>query len=89
MFDSILRLVAEELTKRGISYMIIGGQAVLVYGEPRATRDIDVTLGIGPDQVDVILNLANVCGWRARPESPREFARQNIVRRAKTPFQAS
>ncbi|GAH87084.1 unnamed protein product, partial [marine sediment metagenome] len=29
--------------------MIIGGQAVLLYGEPRLTRDIDVTLG---DDID-------------------------------------
>jgi len=27
--------------------MVIGGQAVLLYGEPRLTRDIDITLGIG------------------------------------------
>ena len=26
--------------------MIIGGQAVLLYGEPRLTRDIDITLGV-------------------------------------------
>jgi hypothetical protein len=27
--------------------MIIGGQAVLLYGEPRLTKDIDITLGRG------------------------------------------
>ena len=27
--------------------MVIGGQAVLLYGEPRLTRDIDITLGVG------------------------------------------
>jgi len=31
--------------------MVIGGQAVLVYGEPRLTRDIDVTLGVGVDDL--------------------------------------
>jgi len=25
--------------------MVIGGQAVLLYGEPRLTKDIDITLG--------------------------------------------
>lgn len=29
--------------------MVIGGQAVLVYGEPRLTRDIDITLGLEPE----------------------------------------
>jgi hypothetical protein len=31
--------------------MVIGGQAVLLYGEPRLTRDIDVTLGIGVEEL--------------------------------------
>jgi hypothetical protein len=35
--------------------MIIGGQAVLLYGEPRLTRDIDVTLGVDIDEVDRVL----------------------------------
>lgn len=34
--------------------MIIGGQAVLLYGEPRLTKDLDVTLGIGLEGFDKI-----------------------------------
>ncbi|MEO0104475.1 MAG: nucleotidyltransferase [candidate division WOR-3 bacterium] len=37
----LIKNVGRELEKRGIDYMIIGGQAVLLYGEPRLTRDID------------------------------------------------
>lgn len=32
--------------------MIIGGQAVLLYGEPRLTRYIDITLGIDTEYID-------------------------------------
>jgi hypothetical protein len=32
--------VARELKEASIPYMVIGGQAVLLYGEPRLTRDI-------------------------------------------------
>ncbi len=32
--------------------MIIGGQAVLLYGEPRLTKDIDITLGIGVTELN-------------------------------------
>ena len=28
--------------------MVIGGQAVLVHGQPRLTQDIDITLGVEP-----------------------------------------
>ncbi len=31
--------------------MLIGGQAVLLHGRPRLTEDIDVTLGLPPDQL--------------------------------------
>jgi hypothetical protein len=57
MFDCVLE-------RRGVSYMLIDGQAVLLHGEPRLTRDIDVTLGIGPDRLPEILQLVQACGWR-------------------------
>ncbi|GJL55165.1 MAG: hypothetical protein NPIRA02_22970 [Nitrospirales bacterium] len=38
--------ISKTLKRRRIPYMVIGGQAVLVYGEPRLTRDIDVTLKV-------------------------------------------
>jgi len=31
--------------------MIIGGQVVLLYGEPRLTRDIDITPGVNIDEL--------------------------------------
>ena len=46
MFEKLIRRVAQRLDDDKIPYMVIGGQAVLVYGRPRPTRDIDTTLGI-------------------------------------------
>ena len=45
MFERLLERIAKSLKNAGIPYMVIGGQAVLLYGEPRLTKDIDVTLG--------------------------------------------
>lgn len=50
MFAELLERLAQALTQAHVPYMIIGGQAVLLYGDPRLTRDIDVTLGIEVDQ---------------------------------------
>ncbi len=36
-------------------YMVISGQAVLYYGEPRLTRDIDITLGVDIDKLQSVL----------------------------------
>jgi len=55
MFEKILSRIGASLAKHGLPYMIIGGQAVLMYGEPRLTRDIDITLGIHIDQLDRLL----------------------------------
>lgn len=49
MFKKLLKKIANELNTNNIPYMVIGGQAVLLYGEPRLTKDIDITLGIGID----------------------------------------
>ena len=51
MFEDILRRVAQQLEGAGLPYMVIGGQAVLLYGEPRLTKDIDVTLGATLDRL--------------------------------------
>ncbi len=52
MFQELLKKLALAFNSAGISYMVIGGQAVLVYGEPRLTRDIDITLGVSVDGLD-------------------------------------
>ena len=46
MFKKLLEKIARGLDKRKIPYMVIGGNAVLIYGEPRLTQDIDITLGL-------------------------------------------
>jgi hypothetical protein len=38
LFEEILSRIARELDSGGLPYMVIGGQAVLRYGEPRLTR---------------------------------------------------
>lgn len=34
--------------------MVIGGQAVLLHGQPRLTRDIDITLGVDSSRLQVV-----------------------------------
>lgn len=58
--------------------MVIGGQAVLVHGEPRLTRDIDITLGVSLDRLaDVV---AAAAAARLKPlVDPETFARDTLV----------
>jgi predicted nucleotidyltransferase len=79
MFEALLEKLSHELDRCHIPYMLIGGQAVLLYGEPRLTRDVDVTLGAGPDRLPEILGIAQAAKWRVLVESPERFVAQTMV----------
>ncbi len=59
--------------------MIIGGQAVLYYGEPRLTKDIDITLGLGPDKIPIILGICRILKLKVLVKDPKFFIRQTMV----------
>lgn len=48
----LIRLFIRPLEELGLSYMITGGVASVVYGDPRFTRDIDIVLELGEADVD-------------------------------------
>lgn len=79
MFDRILSRVGACLNKNDLPYMIIGGQAVLLYGEPRLTRDIDITLGVGADQLDRLLQTIELIPLKPLPQDITTFVRQTMV----------
>jgi predicted nucleotidyltransferase len=79
MLSALLERVAGALDSRGIPYMVIGGQAVLVYGEPRMTRDIDVTLGLGTESLNRIEEVASSLGLKILPSSHAQFVRDRMV----------
>jgi len=79
MFEDILGRIAQLLDEIKISYMIIGGQAVLIHGEPRLTRDIDITLGIGVKDSDLILDNIKQIGLSAIPTQINEFISKTFV----------
>src|SRR5438477_2740714 len=79
MFQEILEKLALALDARQIPYMVIGGQAVLLYGEPRLTKDIDLTLDRTADQVADILDLVKQFSWKVLVENPSQFVSNTMV----------
>jgi len=79
MFEELLSRVARALDGAGIPYMVIGGQAVLHYGEPRLTKDIDITMGIDIDGLDKALGCVSGLGLSTLPEDVRAFVRETMV----------
>ncbi|HMK66604.1 MAG TPA: DUF6036 family nucleotidyltransferase [Thermodesulfobacteriota bacterium] len=79
MFEEILTKVGAELEKQSFPYMIIGGQAVLLYGEPRLTRDIDITLGADSDRLNNLLPLIQELHILPLPKDPFSFVKETMV----------
>ena len=78
MFDSLLEKVALALDGEGLPYMVIGGQAVLVHGEPRLTKDVDITLAAGLDELDTVLRAAKKADLEPLVD-PGDFTRRTMV----------
>jgi predicted nucleotidyltransferase len=78
MFEDLLERLASALDRAGIRYMIIGGQAVLVHGEPRLTRDVDVTLAVDTDRLSDVVDAMTGIGLRPLVD-PESFTRKTMV----------
>lgn len=79
MLEKLLERIAKTLDSHAIPYMIIGGQAVLIYGEPRLTRDIDITLGVGLESLDKIKLLIKNLELKFLPENIDDFVNKTFV----------
>ena len=79
MIESLIRKTAEHLDQQEIPYMIIGGQAVLVYGRPRLTRDIDITLGIDTDKLSSIEEVCETLKLSILVDDPHDFTQRTKV----------
>jgi Nucleotidyltransferase of unknown function (DUF6036) len=79
MFEKLLSKIGICLDHQGIPYMIIGGQAVLLYGEPRLTRDIDITLGVNIDGLDRLLNALREIPLKPLPSDIEAFVGKTMV----------
>ncbi len=65
--------------------MIIGGQAVLIYGEPRLTKDIDITLGVGIEKLSVIKDTVRTLGLSIEADDVDSFVKDTMVLPATDP----
>ena len=53
----IVRDISHRFEEAGIPYMLTGSMAMNYYAQPRMTRDIDVVVAIGPEDVGRVASL--------------------------------
>ena len=78
-FSNLIAGITRELGARRMSFMLIGGQAVLLHGRPRLTEDIDITLAADPTRLTDVLEVCAALRLRALPEDIESFVRQSFV----------
>jgi predicted nucleotidyltransferase len=79
MIEGLIKKIASGLDKIKVPYMIIGGQAVLLYGTPRLTRDIDITLGVDTDKLSLIKKLCKELHLKILIEKADNFVQETKV----------
>lgn len=84
MFQDLLTKLARTFDDARIPYMVIGGQAVLIHGEPRLTRDIDVTLGVDAGELARVRSATQRIGLFPSVEHVEDFVRKTNVLPLKT-----
>jgi len=61
MFEKILSRIGVSLNKHNLLHMVVGGQAVLLYGKPRLTKDIEDVRTVLLKNPDV--DIQYIRGW--------------------------
>lgn len=75
--ETALVEVASFLDEMRWPYMLIGGLAVAMWGEPRATLDVDISVWIEPEQFE--RSITAIAARFRTIENPLEFARRSRV----------
>ncbi|MGB9773568.1 MAG: nucleotidyl transferase AbiEii/AbiGii toxin family protein [Bacteroidota bacterium] len=70
--------IAHFLENENIPYFIIGGLALQHWGEPRLTRDVDITVLVAPERFDAFVD-AVLKNFPSRVPDAREFALRHRV----------
>jgi len=55
----VIKLVCSYLNGENIDYVLVGGLAVIMYGEPRMTMDLDMVLKIPEDKIEGLVEFLN------------------------------
>ena len=80
---SALRDVLTDLStflgERGIQWYVFGAQAVIVFGRPRQTLDVDVTIDVSVDDASELSSALHQAGFPARLDEIKTFVRRTRV----------
>ena len=80
-FSELLSLLNES----GVEYLLVGGYAVIYYGYPRATGDIDLWIRQSPDNAARVVGALRVFGFGGPGLVPEAFVGDDKIVRMGVP----
>ena len=70
-----IETIVKALNAAKVQYLIVGGLAVGAHGYDRLTADVDLVIGLQPENITLALRTLLMAGWRMSvPVTPEEFA---------------
>ncbi len=77
--SDVLAELREFLDERGTAWYVFGAQAVVIFGRPRQTLDVDVTIDADVDDVSHLAPALEKAGFAARVDEIDTFVRRTRV----------
>lgn len=69
----VLAALAPVIDRRGVRWYVFGAQAVMVYGQPRLSDDVDVTVEVAPVDLRALVDDAVAAGFAEELPDDDEF----------------
>lgn len=71
--------VIEVLERLHVPYMVVGGFAAILYGEPRLTIDVDIVVGMRPEHVTPFVASFPIDRYYVNEETVRDALRRRYL----------
>lgn len=75
----LIAALAEALRAVGARWYLFGAQAALIWGRPRLTADVDVTVRLEPEDPGALVRAFAAHGFRLRVDQRDDFVRRTRV----------
>lgn len=79
VLSNVLIDLGTFLDEREIDWYVFGAQAVIVFGRPRQTLDVDITIDVSVDDAAGLLSWLSQAGFAPRVEDIETFVRRTRV----------
>lgn len=74
-----IETIVRALNRAKVQYLIVGGLAVSAHGYDRLTVDVDLVIGLQPENIARGLSALQAAGWRmAIPVTAEDFANRKL-----------